>query len=222
MIDMNEKGEVMKVRKNGAVTYGLIITAFIAAALVYALLIYTEKKVTASEETFKVYCAKVDIPAGTKINAVNYAQYFEEKEIVASLVPEGSIGDYYALTEKTTIIEISKGTILAGGMFRQSDFGSIGMKEPVLLGLKADDIFQVAGGILRSGDWVHIYILDENEEAVLRWKNVCIENAFDGSGNELTAADAGKATRFNIYMEMNDVEEFYTLLDSGRIRIVKQ
>lgn len=208
-------------KKKGTISAGLAVTAFIAAALLYAILLYTEKKVTASEERTAVCTAITDIPAGTEINEMNYSIYFECRDIYTSAVPDGAVRDGLILADMTANYSITKGTVITDGMFRTSDMGRKGMKNPVLLGFKADDIFQVAGGILRSGDTVHIYIIDEAGVAELRWKDVCIEDAFDSSGNSLGVTEAGKATRFNIYLEMKDVEEFYECLDSGRIRIVK-
>lgn len=207
--------------KRSAISAGLVITAFLAAAIVYALLLYSEKKAMATEVKLKVCVAKCEVPAGTDINDVTATQYFELRDIYVSAVPENALISVGGAAGKTATYSISKGTVVTDGMFRESDLGSKWMEEPVLLGFKVDDIYQVAGGILRSGDMVHIYIIDDEGEAVLRWENVCIEDSFDSAGEILQQTQTGRATRFNIFFEKKDVEEFYTRLDSGAIRIVK-
>lgn len=209
------------ISKKSVMTSGLAITAFIAAAIVFALLLYTEKKVLATEEKISVCIAACEIPAGTDINDVTVKKYFEIKEVYVSAVPEDAMDTAKDLLDMTSVYSITEGTIITAGMFRDSYIGSRWMKEPVLLGFKVDDVYQVAGGILRTGDIVHIYIIDDTGIATLRWENVFIENAFDNTGNILEQIDEGRATRFNIFFEKEDVEEFYTSLDSGKIRIVK-
>lgn len=36
------------------------------------------------------------------------------------------------------------------------------MTQPVVAGFKADDLYQVVGGVLRSGDRINIYQVNEN------------------------------------------------------------
>lgn len=208
------------IKKNGAITSGLAVTAFIAALIIFALLLYTEKKVIASEEKISVCVATCEIPDGTEINILNYKEYFSMHDIYISAVPDGALTSIEALYDKTAEYSITEGTVITDGMFRMSNIGSRGMNNPVLVGFKVEDIYQAVGGILRSGDYVHIYVVDEDGEAVLRWRNVCIEYAFDNSGNILARTDAGKAMRFDAFFEMRDVKEFYEYLDSGKIRIV--
>lgn len=208
------------IKKNGAITSGLAVTAFIAALIIFALLLYTEKKVIASEEKISVCVATSEIPDGTEINILNYKEYFSMHDIYISAVPDGALTSIEALYDKTAEYSITEGTVITDGMFRMSNIGSRGMNNPVLVGFKVEDIYQAVGGILRSGDYVHIYVVDEDGEAVLRWRNVCIEYAFDNSGNILARTDEGKAMRFDAFFEMRDVKEFYEYLDSGKIRIV--
>lgn len=220
---MKMEGEKkMKINnKKGAITSGLIFTAFVAAAIVFAILLYTERKLLASEPKVSVCVATVDIPAGMEINDVTAKQYFEIREIYESAVPKDAYDNLNFVTGKTGVFSIAKGTIVTEGMLEVTEVGSRGMENPVLLGFKVEDIFQAACGILRKGDRVHIYTVNDSGEASLRWENICIEDSFDNSGMRLNVTDEGKATRFNIFMEKNEVEEFYSCLNAGSIRIVK-
>lgn len=207
--------------KKAAYTTGLAVTAFIAASIVFALLLYTEKRALATEEKVSVCVAVSEVSVGMDINEVTVKQYFEMREVYASAVPENAVKRTDELIDKATVFSITEGTIVTESMFRESYIGSKWMKEPVLLGFKVDDVYQVACGILRTGDRVHIYIIDDTGVAKLRWENVYIEEAFNNTGEYLGQKDEGRATRFNVFFEKADVEEFYTSLDSGRIRIVK-
>lgn len=200
---------------------GLIITALAASLLIYAAMIFVEKKSLAQEGKTEVFSVIQDIPEGTVLNEENWDEFIETREVYVSAIPMNRVMSAEDAEGMVTRINISAGTILTAGMLRQQDIGSVGMREPVLLGFKADDIYQAIGGQLRTGDCVHIYIVDENGETRLRWSNVIIEEAFDSSGNELGNEQEGKALRFNIYMEKKEVEEFYDLLDSEKVRIVR-
>lgn len=208
-------------RKNG-VTTGLIITALIASIIIFVMLLYTEKKALATEEKSSVCVAMCEIPAGTDINAVTVKQYFEIRDMYVSVIPQNAITDFNLLIGKNTYINISPGMITTYEMFKKSDIGSSGMEEPVLLGFKVDDIYQVAGGILREGDRIDIYTVDDEGDAKLRWENIYIEDVFDSAGEELDKTDEGRAIRFNIYLEKDDVGKFYSNLESGNIRVVKK
>lgn len=200
---------------------GLIITAFAAAAIIYAAMIIVEKKTLAAEGKTEVFSVVKEIPEETVINAENWDEYIEIKDMYVSAIPADRVMSKQDAEGMVTRINIPEGTILTSDMLRKPEIGNEGMNEPVLLGFKADDIYQVIGGKLRTGDLVHIYIVDEEGNTILRWSNVTIEEAFDSSGNTLGKNDEGKALRFNIFMEKSDAPEFYNLLDSEKIRIVR-
>ena len=97
------------------------------------------------------------------------------------------------------------------------------MSEPVVAGFKAEDLYQVVSGTLRSGDRIHIYTVDlDTRSTYLVWENIFIREVFDGSGVMIGAEDkVTAAQRINIVMEKENVEQFYSELAAGSLRVVK-
>lgn len=96
------------------------------------------------------------------------------------------------------------------------------LKEPVIAGFKADDLYQVVGGVLRAGDRIHIYRVSEEKETTLIWDNVYICQVFDQSGVSIESGNStAAAQRINVYLDREDVEEFYSELALGTLRVVK-
>ena len=97
------------------------------------------------------------------------------------------------------------------------------VSEPVVAGLRAEDLYQVVGGVLRAGDRIHIYRVDEEGKAVLAWENVYVQGVFDQSGTAISNEDRNTAAqRINVYLDKKVVEEFYSQLNAGALRIVKR
>ena len=62
----------------------------------------------------------------------------------------------------------------------------------------------------------------QNQEAVLAWESVYVQQVFDISGKDIDAADRTTAAqRLNIYLDKKDIEAFYTGLAGGSLRVVK-
>lgn len=91
-----------------------------------------------------------------------------------------------------------------------------------MAGFKAEDLYQVVGGVLRAGDRIHIYSMSEEGEALPAWSNVYVREVFDQAGNRIVSGDtAAAAQRVNIYLDKKDVEAFYSRLASGTLRVVR-
>ena len=208
-----------KTKKKGALTPGLIAAAFLAALVIYGLLIYTEKKVTAKEETVSVVVAAGEIKKGKAISVGAEGATAFVKQIPVSLVPENAISAEESLENMKAVCDISGGTIITAQMLGKVNPVSEKMKEPVLIGFKAEDYYQTAGGRIRPGDRIHIYLQDEEGKVSLRWSNVYVADAFDSSGEYVEESGEGKTLRYNIYFEKRDVEEFYKNLDAKQLRI---
>ena len=96
------------------------------------------------------------------------------------------------------------------------------IKDPVIAGFKAEDLYQVAGGVLRAGDRIHVYTVTDERETVLLWENVYVQGVFDQAGARIENGDTSTAAqRLNVYLAKEDVEAFYSGLASGMLRVVK-
>lgn len=197
----------------------LIGMAFLAAVVVYAVLVYSEKKALSKEEEVPVVVSATMIKKGFTTTNENKKTGLGVKTVPRSLLPERAYQNPEDMGVSIALINIPAGSILTYDMFESAESVTGDMKEPVLVGLKVDDLYQSAGGKLRSGDRIHIYLQGEDEQVKLRWSGIYVADAFDSGGNELYESDEGRAVRFNIYLEKSDVEEFYDGLDSKKLRI---
>ncbi|MCI8464180.1 MAG: hypothetical protein HFG25_14775 [Lachnospiraceae bacterium] len=200
---------------------GGTVAALAAAVAVFAVMIQLEKSVLTQYEKGTIYVAAAQIPRGQMITEENYQQYFVEKQLDKSCIPETALCQPDQVNGLIAVYSIDPGVLLTRGMFEEYSEITGGMKEPVVAGFKAEDIYQVAGGILRAGDRVHIYSVME-EETTLVWKEIFVQQVFDASGAAIpNGNNTAAAQRINVYLDREDVAEFYRELAGGSLRVVK-
>lgn len=201
---------------------GSIAAAFIASVAVFAVMLQMEKAVLTNYEKGKIYIASKEIPKGQIITAANEKEYLRQIELDVNCIPDTALSEISQITELAAACNIEKGVLLTMGMFRERDTITADMEEPVIAGFKAEDVYQVAGGILRAGDCIHIYHVNEDGKAGLKWSDITVQQVFDGSGRNIKNGDENTcAQRVNIYLDKTDVEEFYSELKAGSLRVVK-
>ena len=162
-----------------------------------------------------------EIPKGQLITEDNYKQYFVEKQLDKSCIPATAIRSPEQVEELAAVYNIEQGVLLTQGMFQRMDEILAQMERPVVAGFKAEDIYQVVGGVLRAGDRVNIYSVKEDSTSRV-WQRVYVQQVFDASGNAIQSGDTTTvAQRVNVCIDEADVEDFYTQLAGGSLRVVK-
>ena len=225
-----KRGNVKRDRENGKgdrrlsvkkFKMGGIIAALIASFAIFAAMVQIEKNVLTQYEKGTIYAAAREIPQGQLITEDNYSQYFTEKQLDLSCIPDTALSSPDQVSELAAVYTIEQGVLLTRGMFQSMDEILAQMKQPVVAGFKAEDIYQVAGGVLRAGDRVNIYSVRE-DGASLVWSRVYVQQVFDASGNTIPSGDTVTAAqRVNVCLDEADVEDFYTQLAGGSLRVVK-
>jgi hypothetical protein len=201
---------------------GAVITAFIAAAILFAILLHTEKEMLNDYEKAQILTVSQFIPKGKQLTSDNVNQFLTYVDMDAKLIPESAL-TLEDVNGLITVAALDQGAIVTKSMFASLSDVTKGMKQPVIAGCRADDLYQMADGILRPGDRVDIYAIDEQEgSAVIRWEDIYVQQVFDATGNALSDTDTTTgAQRMNVYLESEDVEAFYAGLSSGTLRAVK-
>lgn len=200
---------------------GGTIAALAAAAAVFVCMVQMEKSILTQYEKGVIYTAANVIYKGQAITEDNYREYFVETELDKACIPPTALSAPEQLYGLTAVYDIEPGVLLTRGMFESQESIRSELKEPVIAGFKAEDIYQVAGGVLRAGDRIHIYYV-KDQEAVLAWESVYIQQVFDISGKSIEVGDKSTAAqRLNIYLDKKDIEAFYTGLAGGSLRAVK-
>lgn len=201
---------------------GSIAAAFIASVAVFAVMLQMEKAVLGNYEKGKIYIASKEIPKGQAITAENEEEYLQQIEVDVNCIPDTALSEASQITKLEAGYNIEKGVLLTMGMFREQNTVTAGMQEPVIAGFRAEDVYQVVGGVLRAGDCIHIYCVDTEGKARLRWSDITVQQVFDGAGRSIKSGDGDTcAQRVNIYIDKPNVEEFYSELKAGSLRVVK-
>lgn len=200
---------------------GVSLAALVAAAAVFVILVQVEKSTLAQYEKGVIYVAAERIPKGQMITEENYSEYFTAKELDIQCIPRTALTAPEQVRGLAARFDVEPGVLLTEGMFEKMEDILEGMEEPVIAGFKADDIYQVAGGILRAGDRIHIYSVRDGN-TVLAWEAVYVQQVFDGSGADIPNTDrTASAQRINVYLDKKDIGDFYTGLADGSLRVVK-
>lgn len=201
---------------------GGAVIALAAAVAVFAVMLQAEKNALAGVEKGFVVVAITDIPEGQLITAENRGVYLGLKEMETVLIPEHAALTPEELEGRMAVFGVDSGTVMTFSMLRDVNEMTEGMEEPVIAGFKADDLYQVVGGVLRAGDRIHVYSVSENHEVNLIWENLFVQDVFDQAGKQIQSGDtATSAQRINVYLDRADVEKFYSELATGTLRVVK-
>jgi hypothetical protein len=201
---------------------GSIIAAFAAAVGIFGVMLQMEKKILSEYERSSIFVAVKEIPKGQTITEENYGEYLCLRELDQGCVPSTALKSQAQLDNLVAKETIEEGVLLTTGMFEARNSITEQMQQPVVIGFKAEDLYQVVGGVLRAGDRIHIYTVAESGQASLIWREVFVEQVFDSGGNVIAGGDTSSAAqRINIYLDAEDVEQFYTELALGTLRVAK-
>mgnify|MGYP002627333492 CR=1 FL=1 len=201
---------------------GSIIAALLASVSIFIVMLQTEKKILSEYEKEYIYVTEKEIPKGTVLTEENYGDYLVLREVDKSIVPQTALREAGKLQGLAAKTDIEAGILLTAGMFDEINQITATMSQPVIAGFKAEDLYQVVGGVIRAGDRIHIYTVNEQSGAKLVWKSVYVERVFDSSGNIIVPENHTlSAQRINVFLDAKDVEFFYTELSKGTLRVVK-
>ncbi len=201
---------------------GSIVAALVAAIAVFAVMMQMEKNLLMQYEKGVILVAAKEIPKGQVVTPENCRSFMLEMELDRNCIPETALISAEQITERIPVADIEKGVLLTEGMFQEVEEITAHMQVPVIAGFKAEDLYQVVGGVLRTGDRINIYEITEEGDAVLSWQNLFVQEVFDNGGVSIASDDKQTAAqRMNVYLEQADVERFYSRLASGTLRVVK-
>lgn len=200
---------------------GGIIAALLSAVVVFVVMVQMEKNVLTQYEKGTIYMAAAEIPKGELVTESNYTRFFARRQLDRSCIPPSAISSPEQIGGLVAKTDIEQGVLLTTGMFEPVDEVLEAMENPVIAGFKAEDLYQVVSGVLRSGDRVNIYSVKE-DEVTLVWQDVFVQQVFDASGTAIASGDmVTAAQRINVYLDQDDVEQFYGELAAGSLRVVK-
>lgn len=200
---------------------GSMVAALLSACTVFGVMLQIEKNMLARYEKGYIWVAAKEIPKGQVINEENYEMYLEECLLDKNVIPATALSEKEQLEEMVAVGKIEEGVLLTTGMFEKRDEITAGMQEPVIAGVKSEDLYQMVGGTLRAGDKIHIYSVKAEEVGPV-WENVYVQAVFDQAGMAISNSDTTTPVqRINIYLNKEEVQCFYSELEAGAMRVVK-
>jgi hypothetical protein len=122
---------------------------------------------------------------------------------------------------------IDKNEILTGKSFSSLDERTRGIEHPIEVSLNASSLSQMAGGVIRAGDYINVWAVKStniNGESVTKTESICthayVTRAFTSSGEEASGNDKDKATLvINIIIPAEHEEEFNRAIVEGTVRV---
>lgn len=209
--------------KRGKGLPGVILAAFAAAAVTYIVLLSMEKNMLSAYEKADCWALAQALERGTEITEDNVETLFEQVQVDVRHIPQETVTDPRELLGSQAAIAIPEGSMVTESMFTRSGSYRADLEDPVIAGCRAEDLYQLVSGTLRSGDRIHIYTVDEElGETYLIWEDVMVYQVFDSAGNLIPPQDTvSAAARINVLLEEGNAELFYSELYRGSLRVVK-
>lgn len=204
------------------------ILCFIAALVLYAVMLYIEKSVLDEDEKTKVYVTANELVRDTLITEDNVSDYFKLEEYSTSGLPEGCITDITSIIGMIADRTYAPKEIITLTGFVSENERIQGIENPIEVSLNANTLSQVVGGVLRAGDYINIWsvqqssgIGDKTTSAVQICSHAYVTRAFTSSGVQVDrdAADEQATTVINIVIPADKEEEFNIALANGTIRV---
>jgi len=202
---------------------GIFLAAFVAAVITYVVLLNVEKNALSAYEKADCWILTEALEKGTELTPDMIGSLFRQIQVDMRHIPQEAVTDPQTLVGSQAAIAIPAGSMATNAMFIQAVGYRAALDKPVIAGCKAEDLYQLVSGTLRSGDRIHIYTVDEElEQAYLTWDDVMVYQAFDSSGNLIPPQDTvSAAARINVLLEEGNAELFYSELYKGSLRVVK-
>ncbi len=203
--------------------FGKILLLLVSAIVIFIALLYVESSILHPNGTGTVLLVKESIGENTVITNENIDTYVKEKENVdGELLLEEGISNKKDLVNKIANREIKKGEIISNDKFTNKDDILSTIENPIEISIKANDISQLVGGILREGDLVNVSVIDtttkENDSVLI---NAYVDKTFSTDGTIIKRGDSTPAISMNLIIDSKYESKVNSALANGSVRISK-
>ena len=209
--------------KNKKLWIGVISLAL--ALMLFAVLLIVQKSMKEEPVYEEVLCANTTIPENTKITEANIDTYIRRREIPVEWLPENYITASEQVLGMIAKTEISEGSMVTVSVLRAYQEYYEEYQKLTLISVPISELYQGVAGSLRTGDYVDIYALYEEEKEYhcqLLAEHIRIEATYSDQGQAIGADNTeGLSQLITIPMEREQVALFYESLARGNIRIAK-
>ena len=189
---------------------------YIIAILVIAVLLIIIVCMKKDKNTVPVIMTSVSISKGTIITEENVDSLITVENIDADMKTENAISDKYQLIGKTVSCDVAAGIMISQEVIGDEANITAGMENPVVAGIRALDISQFSGGIIRAGDYIDISVTGKCSNVI---SNVYVIGAFNSDGTAIE--DEGCAMILNVLIEKEREQCLNEMLAMGTVRVCR-
>lgn len=221
------RNRLRKAKKHRPFNARLFLYSFFVAFALYTLMLFVERVMLKDKEYAGVYVTTSSVDRETVITAENMHIYFTLQEREADSLPEGYITDLGLLDGKILCRDYVKNEVITMSGFTDIDERISGIEKPVEVSFSAGNLSQVAGGVLRAGDYINIWSVSEGagyDRSAIIAESICqyayVSRVFSASGEEVKSddRDGHGATVINIIIPSEMEEKFNIALSKGTLR----
>lgn len=200
-----------------------IVLSFLVTGLLFSGMMLFEKSKQPKLIMQTVIAAKEDIEEDICLTEENLASYVTEMRLEKTFCHGDNPVKSEELLGKKLKIPVKKGTVLQKSWFLDVDSISEQMKQPVRVSVKTEDLSDVLGGSLRSGDFINLYFYNEDaSKASLIFRGVLVEESYDNAGKAVEKEDRERAAAMlTLLLEEEDVERLCELIAERNFRMAK-
>ncbi len=228
-----EKNIKNKKNKGNALPITFVI-ALILGVVAYFAMLRGEENVLKKYEKTAIYVASSVIPANTIITEDNAELYFTPSTISNETLPEHALYDLKDIYDKACYFEIGVKTPVTLNMFYDVNLIYSQFDDPQEIGLNATEASQIINGIIRTGDYVDVYVIQnqqaqESDESITYvsrsnekplFSRVYVSQAFDAAGKMIeNSNDSAVTQRINLVLEGKDAAQLFRALQTGVLYI---
>ena len=150
--------EVKEKNRNASALPIAFLIAIILAVLAYLAMLRVESNTLSNFTKSNIYVSTQLVGENTVLNEQNASQYFEQKAVDALAVPADAVTDISTLYGKAMRFDLGANTPVTMSMTYDVNKIYAQFEDPKEIGLSVSDISQAVTGVVRSGDYVDIYI----------------------------------------------------------------
>lgn len=184
-----QKDTVVKEKKNISALPIAFFVALVVGVLAYLAMLKIETNVLSGYERTKVYVSAQTIGEDMVLTQDNIPTYIVEKTIDTDNLPAGAVTDVTTLIGKALKYDVTDNSVLTDTMFYDVNKIYAQFTDPKEIGLNMSELSQAVSGIVRTGDYVDIYIFSDSNQSVVEALRASNETQ---SGESQTTGRAGK------------------------------
>ncbi len=202
-----------------------MLLSLLASIAIFILLLEQLRARESQYQYVEVVCAKVDLKAGQLLEVEDLEQYVETIEIPEYLLIQSYVIDPLTLEGGVLLVDLEKGAMISQDFYQKKEEWYQEYQDLVWITVSASQLEQSVAGTIRSGDYIDIYVMEDQEEeyrSKILLEGIRVRAVYTEQGVEIETNDSiAIAKLFEIPVERTQVAAIFLGLEEGKVRIAK-